>query len=341
MFKIYDGREKFYQWDLDRKLIVEDPTIKEVHFCNRTGECSLVCETYVEDGITLANVPNVLLQTDWKIRVFGYTDNHTKFDGCFEVVSRTKPEDYIYTDEELKTWEELQDQINDITKNSSAIQYHDLGHFYWDDERIDGDFLKPEFLWEYLGNNYGVHLIAFDNDWNYQYVFVTKSDYNATDELYLEDMAGNRYCAYIWYDWDDEGLEIISSDGWQNISPYTKTQVDDITNNLADEILGAVDASILDSQYYMEEYVAQELAAFDFIKIVDVLPDVGLPNKIYLVPKNDSDSMDLFDEFIWIAQIEDWEYISTKQLEVDMTNYVPKTAFNYDATTQTLNINIV
>jgi hypothetical protein len=91
----------------------------------------------------------------------------------------------------------------------------------------------------------------------------------------------------------------------------------------------------------MEEYVAQELAAFDFIKIVDVLPDVGLPNKIYLVPKNDGDSMDLFDEFIWLSQIDDWEYISTKQLEVDMTNYVPKTAFNYDATTQTLNINIV
>ena len=32
MFKIYDGREQFYQWDLDRKLIVEDAAITEVHF---------------------------------------------------------------------------------------------------------------------------------------------------------------------------------------------------------------------------------------------------------------------------------------------------------------------
>lgn len=29
MFKIFDGRDKFYQWDLDRKLIVEDPEVKE------------------------------------------------------------------------------------------------------------------------------------------------------------------------------------------------------------------------------------------------------------------------------------------------------------------------
>ena len=42
MFKIYDGRSEFYQWDLNRKLIISDPTIDEVHFCNKTDNCSLV-----------------------------------------------------------------------------------------------------------------------------------------------------------------------------------------------------------------------------------------------------------------------------------------------------------
>ena len=58
IFKIADGRECFYQWDLDRQLIVSDPTIKEVHFCNRTDVCSLVVE--VVDGV--ANVPTSITQ---------------------------------------------------------------------------------------------------------------------------------------------------------------------------------------------------------------------------------------------------------------------------------------
>ena len=83
MFKIYDGREHFYQWDLNRKLIVDDPEVKQVHFCNRTDNCSLVCETYVEDGLTVVNVPNILLQSDWKIRVYAYDGYHTKHDKCY------------------------------------------------------------------------------------------------------------------------------------------------------------------------------------------------------------------------------------------------------------------
>jgi hypothetical protein len=117
MFKIYDGREKFYQWDLDRKLIVEDASVTEVHFCNRTDSCSLVCETYTENGLTVVNVPNILLQTDWKIHVYAYDGKHTKHDECYEVVSRSKPADYVYTETEVKTWDDLNQRIEEIEKN--------------------------------------------------------------------------------------------------------------------------------------------------------------------------------------------------------------------------------
>ena len=110
MFKIYDGRDKFYQWDIDRKIIVEDNSIKEVHFCNRTDNCSLVVDTYEENGQTLANVPNVLLTTNWKINVYGYTGDYTKHSAIFEVVSRTKPSDYIYTETEIKSIERVVDE---------------------------------------------------------------------------------------------------------------------------------------------------------------------------------------------------------------------------------------
>ena len=117
MFKIYDGREHFYQWDIDRKLIVADPAIKEVHFCNRTDNCSLVCETYVVDGVTLVDVPNLLLQTAWRIRAYAYDGNYTKHEECYEVTPRTKPSDYVYTETEVKNYDDLVERINQIEEN--------------------------------------------------------------------------------------------------------------------------------------------------------------------------------------------------------------------------------
>jgi hypothetical protein len=111
MFAIEDGREKFYQWDKDRRLIVNDKSITEVHFCNRTDTCSLIVETYEEDNKIIANVPNLLLTNAWKIHVYGYDKNHTKFEKCFDVVSRTKPADYIYTETEIKNYDDLAERI--------------------------------------------------------------------------------------------------------------------------------------------------------------------------------------------------------------------------------------
>lgn len=120
MFSILDGRESFYQWDLDRKVVVKDSSIREVHFCNKTDDCSLVVETYQENGLTLANVPNILLQTAWKIRVFGYTGDFTKYEQCFKVIARTKPSDYVYTETEVKNYDELLDRIEKLEKSGGS-----------------------------------------------------------------------------------------------------------------------------------------------------------------------------------------------------------------------------
>lgn len=122
MFKIQDGRKHFYQWDLDRKLIVEDAAITEVHFCNRTDDCSLVCETFVEDGLTLVNVPNILLQTDWKIHVYAYDGSYTKHDECYEVISRTKPSDYAYTETEILNWSKINEKITAVIEEVNAAE---------------------------------------------------------------------------------------------------------------------------------------------------------------------------------------------------------------------------
>lgn len=117
MFKIYDGRDKFYQWDVDRKLIIEDKSIAEVHFCNRTEDCALKCEAYELDGLWVVNVPNVLLQSDWRIRVYAYDGQATLHDARFNVVARSRPDDYVYTEEELKSWDELVKRLDEIEEN--------------------------------------------------------------------------------------------------------------------------------------------------------------------------------------------------------------------------------
>lgn len=122
MFKIYDGREHFWQWDLNQKLIVEDPTINEVHFSNRADKDSLPVEVYEENGLRLANVPNIFLQEDLKIKVYAYSVDHTKHEAWFYVTTKSKPADYVYTETEVKTWEDLEQSIADVVKSLNKYQ---------------------------------------------------------------------------------------------------------------------------------------------------------------------------------------------------------------------------
>ena len=131
MFKIYDGRSHFYQWDIDRKLIVEDASISEVHFCNQTDNYSLVCKTYIEDGLNLVNVPNILLQNDWRINVYAYDSNYTKFSEQFDVIRRCKPEDYVYTETEILNYNTLSDRITKIEEGGGITPtIGDNGNWY-------------------------------------------------------------------------------------------------------------------------------------------------------------------------------------------------------------------
>lgn len=117
MFNILDGRKHFYQWDLDRKLIVADKSIEEVHFSNsREGE-ALICETYLQGDVLLVDVPNILLQDNWRIVAYAYDENYTKHQEDFEVIKRSKPADYVYTETEVKNYDDLMARIEQIEEN--------------------------------------------------------------------------------------------------------------------------------------------------------------------------------------------------------------------------------
>lgn len=123
-FKIKDGRPAFWQWDLDRQLLVGDEICSEVHFCNGTSECSLKREVYELDGERLVDVPDVILQTARNFTVYGYVSDgaggYTKRAVMFSVRPRTKPADYVYTDDEVKIWDDLDERVKALEENGAG-----------------------------------------------------------------------------------------------------------------------------------------------------------------------------------------------------------------------------
>lgn len=153
MFRIYDGRKEFFQWDLDRKLIVDDDDITEVHFCNRTTECALPVATYKEGELTLVNVPNLILQESFRMNVYAYDGEYTKHAARFDIVPRSKPDDYVYTETEVKSWEDLFERIEQIEQNGisdAAVEAAIEKYLDENDIRVDltgyatEDFVRQE-----------------------------------------------------------------------------------------------------------------------------------------------------------------------------------------------------
>ena len=235
MFKIYDGREHFYQWDVDRQLIVSDPAIKEVHFCNRTDSCSLVCETYVVKGVTLVDVPNLLLQTAWRIRAYAYDGNYTKHEECYEVTPRTKPSDYVYTETEVKNYRDLEERINQIEEkgisdekiNSAVSEYLDANPLEFPVDSVNGKTGAVE---------------------------ITAADIGAMSaDVQIPSTVGLATEAYV-----DEKVKNVTVD----LTGYaTEKYVDDAVKNVT------VDTTGLATEKYVEEYVDEQgFATTSYVK---------------------------------------------------------------------------
>ncbi|MBQ2883689.1 MAG: hypothetical protein IJE43_07970 [Alphaproteobacteria bacterium] len=100
IFKIYDGRTNFWQWDVGQKLIVLDDSITEVHFSNRNMEHSKKKLVYTDkDGLRVCNVPDLLLQLPKNLIAYAYAKNgiegKTVKSVKFAVIQRPIPTDYV------------------------------------------------------------------------------------------------------------------------------------------------------------------------------------------------------------------------------------------------------
>ena len=102
MFKIFDGRTNFWQWDTKQKLIVLDERITEVRFSNDNIEHSKRRPIYIDsNGVRVCDVPDVLLQSPKNIIAYACIKD---VDGSwstvtsikFAVIKQQKPVDYTH-----------------------------------------------------------------------------------------------------------------------------------------------------------------------------------------------------------------------------------------------------
>lgn len=127
---------------------------------------------------------------------------------------------------------------------------------------------------------------------------------------------------------DVKGNVALEQVDWEEQSEESSVFIKNKPNVASQEDLTKAKEEVFDNVLTeAKAYTDEEIAKFDFVKVVDSLPDEGLPNKVYLVPKNNTQTQDLFDEYVWVnkgtveAPEYVWEWITTKQLEVDLTNY--------------------
>ena len=116
--KIHGDLSYFWQWDLDRKLIVEDAGVcSQVHFYNGFGE-ALVSLIRNEDGFRVVDVPNILLQKSEPIQAYLYAvakdGTRTRSSHCFSVIGRSRPTEYVYTETEVFNYAYLDKRLKEL-----------------------------------------------------------------------------------------------------------------------------------------------------------------------------------------------------------------------------------
>lgn len=128
IFKIYDGRTNFWQWDTKQKLIVLDDSITQVHFSNRNMTHSIKRDVYTDkDGVRVCNVPDAILQIPKNLVAYAYAENYTMKSVKFAVVQRPIPADYVADQsEELEEMERrlelLEVMLKDIESGTQEMQ---------------------------------------------------------------------------------------------------------------------------------------------------------------------------------------------------------------------------
>lgn len=117
IFKIYDGRTSFWQWDTGQKLIVLDESVTQVHFSNRDMNHSIIRDVYEYEGKRVCNVPDIILQLPRNLVAYAYVadskSGRTSKSVKFAVIKRPIPDGYVMDQGE---------QFDDISRRLELLE---------------------------------------------------------------------------------------------------------------------------------------------------------------------------------------------------------------------------
>lgn len=103
-----------YQWDTGRRVRVSVRGATEAHFAIAGSARALV--TPVVGGE--APVPSLLLTAGADIAAWASDGRDTQARAVLRVRPRAKPDGYIYTDDEVKTWADIEDWVREQLKSA-------------------------------------------------------------------------------------------------------------------------------------------------------------------------------------------------------------------------------
>lgn len=119
-------REMLWQWDRGQRVQLHDVSVgTAVHFSNAAIKPNaLVTEAYEDGEGVYANIPDILLQTAGTLTAYIYLEDgdegHTEYRKMFIVRDREKPDDYVYTEDDVKTWVSLEERIKVLEESGGG-----------------------------------------------------------------------------------------------------------------------------------------------------------------------------------------------------------------------------
>lgn len=221
---IYDGREQFSQWDIDVMITSTDFKVgDEVHITNSRLPNAMTVLVHEYKGKAVIDVPNILLQTTYPIIVFRYIKDdksgYTIDKQEFVVNQRQKPDDYVYTETEVKSWENLaedvQNAMNELSDNLNELN----GEITDIDKRVEGNTKALENLDQVdntsdadkpISNAQGVVNTVFQNKLNQVYGMADYAalNVNRVADYIVEEGATDTYPFFTWRKWNSGIAEV-------------------------------------------------------------------------------------------------------------------------------------
>ncbi len=113
------GNDYFTQWDTKQALIVSGELSDPVLHCRVDDTRAMVLP--IKDGE--CTLDDTLLQKRGVLDVWVYDEHRTKRSAQFRVLPKPKPDDYVATPSETKTWEDLDERVTALEKGGSSADH--------------------------------------------------------------------------------------------------------------------------------------------------------------------------------------------------------------------------